>query len=213
MQSSRSTPPPDPAAATPAHPRAAAGAGGKAPGRRSPEHVSGVPASRARVGASSGSGGSGNRSGKASGVSSITRAGSSIQVPARRSITVAVGQFHHGKNRTVQDNTKTIINFIEKAAKSGAQVVTFHETATTGYSASAIRDNGHAMLIECERAIAAACRSHSVACVLGTAHFSERHGTIHNTALVIDDKGRFICRQSKLQLVPTDHWAVPGDDL
>jgi predicted amidohydrolase len=134
-------------------------------------------------------------------------------VPARRSITVAVGQFHHGKNRTVQENTATIIAFIKKASKAGAQVVTFHETATTGYSASAIRDNGHDALLECERAIAAACRTHAIACVVGTAHFSERHGTIHNTALVIDDKGRSICRQSKLQLVPTDHWAVPGDDL
>jgi len=134
-----------------------------------------------------------------------------IQVPARRSLTVAVGQFV--SRPTSKENTAVIISFIERAAKAGAQVVSFHETATTGYSAEAIHSNSHEALCECERAIGSACRKFSIACVVGTAHFSEREGNIKNTALVVDERGRCVCRQSKIQLVADDHWAVPGSEM
>ena len=91
--------------------------------------------------------------------------------------------------------------------------MSFHETATTGYSAKAIHENGHEALRKCERAICSACRKHSIACVVGTAHFSERDGNIKNTALVVDERGRCVCRQSKIQLVSDDHWAVPGTEM
>jgi omega-amidase len=134
-----------------------------------------------------------------------------IAIPARRSLTVAVGQFQ--SRPTVKENTAVIVSFIERAAKAGAQVVSFHETATTGYSADAIHTNGHKALTDSERAICSACRKHGIACVVGTAHFSERHGNIKNTALVIDERGRCVCRQSKMQLVADDHWAVPGTQM
>ena len=35
----------------------------------------------------------------------------------------------------------------------------------------------------------------------------------HNTILVVDEKGRCVCRQSKRQLVPTDDWATPGYEI
>lgn len=66
---------------------------------------------------------------------------------------------------------------------------------------------------ECERAICSACRKHVIACIVGTAHFSERSGETKNTALVVDERGRCVCRQSKIQLVQDDHWAVPGRTL
>ena len=189
---------------TQANQRSVAGASGAKPGSRSSKSNAASNSVTSQYVHLNGANGSSN---------SMSRSDSSMQVPARRSITVAIGQFHHGDIKSVQDNTRTIISFIERASKAGAQVVCFHETATTGYSAKCIREYGHSAMMECERAVAAACRTNSIACVLGTAHFSERHGTIHNTALVIDEKGRRVCRQSKLQLVPTDHWAVPGDEL
>jgi omega-amidase len=135
-----------------------------------------------------------------------------IAIPARRSLTVAVGQFV--SRSTVAENTAVIISFIERASKAGAQVVSFHETATTGYSAETITmKDSHARLQECERAICSACRKNSIACVVGTAHFSERHGNINNTALVVDDRGRCVCRQSKIHLVSDDHWCVPGNQM
>ena len=140
--------------------------------------------------------------------SSSTRDLLNIQIPARRSLTVAVGQFV--SRPTVKENTAVIISFIERAAKAGAQVISFHETATTGYSAQTIHESGHEALRASERAICSACRKHAVACVVGTAHFSERHGNINNTALVVDERGRCVCRQSKIQLVADDDWAVAG---
>ena len=135
-----------------------------------------------------------------------------FELPARRSLTVATAQFL--SRPTIKENTEVIISFIERAAKAGAQVVSFHETATTGYSAKIITARGtHEALRECERAICSACRKHVIACIVGTAHFSERSGETKNTALVVDERGRCVCRQSKIQLVQDDHWAVPGRTL
>ena len=97
----------------------------------SPSVATAISGGSSATGSSSSSGSGGVLSGGASSASSsISRSESSIQVPARRSITVAVGQFHHGENRTVQENTATIIAFIEKAAKAGAAVTLLtHEQA------------------------------------------------------------------------------------
>ena len=125
-------------------------------------------------------------------------------------LAVAVAQF---KDRgSVSKNTTIIIEQIQKASQSNAQVVVFHETATTGYFDSLILKAGRE-LRESERLICAACKANNIACIVGTPHFSERHGIFHNTILVVDEKGRCVCRQSKRQLVPTDDWATPGYEI
>ena len=128
--------------------------------------------------------------------------------PAR--LTVAAAQFLD--RGSISKNTEEIIKCIKNAATKGAQVVHFHETATTGYFPAVILKSGRE-LRECESKICAACKANSIACIVGTPHFSERHGTFYNTVLVVDEKGRRVCRQTKRQLVPTDDWASPGQDM
>jgi predicted amidohydrolase len=129
--------------------------------------------------------------------------------PAAR-LTVAVAQFID--RGSIAKNSVEIIQKIGHAAEGGAQVVVFHETATTGYFPHIILNSGRE-LRDCETHICNACRTHRIGCIVGTPHFSERHGTFRNTVLVVDDKGRRVCRQSKRQLVPTDDWAAPGNDM
>ena len=66
-------------------------------------------------------------------------------------------------------------------------------------------------LVEAEAEIANACAVAGVATVVGTPHYT--NGRCFNSATVIDSSGRVVGRQHKLQLVPTDDWAVAGEDM
>ena len=64
-----------------------------------------------------------------------------------------------------------------------------------------------------EAEIANACAVAGVATVIGTPHYSTSDGRCFNSATVIDRTGRVVGRQHKLQLVPTDDWAVAGEEM
>ncbi|MCK4856099.1 MAG: carbon-nitrogen hydrolase family protein, partial [Bacteroidales bacterium] len=66
--------------------------------------------------------------------------------------------------------------------------------------------------LDAEMEIAAVCAEYSIYAVVGTPYFED--GVRYNMALVIDDKGKTIYRQAKIQLVKGDEeWAEPGNSL
>ena len=107
-------------------------------------------------------------------------------------------------------NTSRIIASIREAGDAGIDLLAFAETATTGYFPETIAATRPDALREAEGQIAEACGAAGVAAVVGTPFFSA--GRCFNSATVIDRHGSIVGRQHKLQLVPTDDWAVAGED-
>jgi len=107
-------------------------------------------------------------------------------------------------------NTSRIIASIREAGDAGIDLLAFAETATTGYFPETIAAVRPEALHEAEGQIAEACGAAGVAAVVGTPFFSA--GRCFNSATVIDRHGSIVGRQHKLQLVPTDDWAVAGED-
>ena len=107
-------------------------------------------------------------------------------------------------------NTSRIIASIREAGDAGIDLLAFAETATTGYFPETIATTRPEALHEAEGQIAEACGAAGVAAVVGTPFFSA--GRCFNSATVIDRRGSIVGRQHKLQLVPTDDWAVAGED-
>jgi len=87
---------------------------------------------------------------------------------------------------------------VAEAARKDAQCIVFPETALTGYGPAAVARASAADIAAAEADMRAACRQHGIASIFGT----PRDG--FNSALVVSASGAEICRQHKMQLVPTD---------
>jgi predicted amidohydrolase len=111
---------------------------------------------------------------------------------------------------------------IGEASGRGADVVCFPETALTGYFPEIIASASQDELDAGRSIIAAACKCHAISAIVGAPVFTKSTGahkvgegnhSVTNSALVFGPDGMLIGEQAKLQLVPTDYWAVPGEKL
>lgn len=107
-------------------------------------------------------------------------------------------------------NVAKIKGFLADCAARKVQVAAFPECAVSSYEAAAILALTPADIAMAEKEIAAACREHAIAAVVGIPEL--RDGRWFNTALVINARGEIIMRHDKVQLVGQDRaWkCVPG---
>jgi len=115
------------------------------------------------------------------------------------------------------ENAGTILSWLDKAGRAGAQIVCFPETQTVGYRvdiATPERPVPVEPLDELHRAVARRCGERGVACVLGTETplESDPHGgKPYNSALVISERGEILGVHHKTKLTPLDAVAYsPG---
>ena len=99
---------------------------------------------------------------------------------------------------TVSATVARISDLLGEAARNDAQVALFPEAALTGYGPEAVERTSAEDVIAAEKDVRAACRRYSIGAIVGT----PRDG--FNSALVIGADGSELCRQHKMQLVPTD---------
>ena len=126
------------------------------------------------------------------------------------SVRVAVAQLRPG--RSVAELTERICGHIAEAGRVRAKLAIFPECATTGYTDNVPSLTTPSELRDAERAIAGACADAQTAAVVGTAWCCD-DGSWRNSATVIERNGSILGRQHKMQLVPTDKWATPGEAL
>jgi predicted amidohydrolase/dienelactone hydrolase len=113
-------------------------------------------------------------------------------------------------SRDLSVNIAAIGDHLRRCAADGARVVVFPECALTGYFDD---DYFHQMkaadLAAAERQVCDACREANVYAILGA---PVRDGDkLHNSALVINPRGRIIERYHKVQLA--ERWPDGGDHL
>ena len=112
----------------------------------------------------------------------------------------------------MKDNVNHICEFLKYCANHGARVALFPECATSGYFTDDILNYTEKDFLDAEQEIAAVCAEYKIYAVVGTPYFED--GVRYNMALVINDQGKTIYRQAKIQLVGGDEgWALPGNSL
>src|SRR6185312_12855166 len=92
----------------------------------------------------------------------------------------------------LQANVTKIKGFLADCAARQVQIVAFPECAVSSYEAPAILALTPADIARAEQEIAAACREHHIAAIVGTPE--KREGRLFNTALVINAQGEIIAR-------------------
>jgi predicted amidohydrolase len=108
------------------------------------------------------------------------------------------------------ENERTILRFLEQAARSGARIVCFPETQTVGYrvdisTPETVVDTEQ--LEELHQRIAERCGRLALGCILGTETPVEPDpagGRPYNSALVIAPSGAILGRHHKTRLTPLD---------
>jgi predicted amidohydrolase len=115
--------------------------------------------------------------------------------------------------RSVADlraNVASIKRVLADCAARQVQIAAFPECAVSSYDAAAVLALTPADIAAAEKEIAAACREHRVAAVVGVPEL--RDGRWFNCALMIDAQGQIMGRHDKVQLVGQDRaWqCVPG---
>lgn len=125
-------------------------------------------------------------------------------------LTVAAVQLRSKHN--MKDNVHHLCEYLKYCANQGVRVALFPECATSGYFTEDILNYSAGDFLDAEREMAAVCAEYKIFTVVGTPYFLD--GVRYNMALVIDDQGRTIYRQAKIQLVGGDEkWAAPGNSL
>jgi len=125
-------------------------------------------------------------------------------------IKVATVQFR--SNHNLQENVNRICDYIKHCANQGARVAVFPECATSGYFTDDILSYSEKDFLDAEKDMAAVCAANNIYAVVGSPYFVD--GVRYNMALVIDNQGKTIYRQAKIQLVGGDTgWSAPGNSL
>ena len=113
-----------------------------------------------------------------------------------RNLKIALAQ-----SRQVDDfeaNAKTILRFLEEAAKANAQIVCFPETQTVGYRVDIATPKTPVPVDRLEKLhqqVAKRCGALGMACILGTEiplESNPHEGKPYNSALVISEKGQIL---------------------
>lgn len=104
--------------------------------------------------------------------------------------------------RDIRANTARIKQRLAECAAQEVQVAAFPECAVSGYFEDYIPTLSDAALATAAREIAAACRQHGIAAIVGTPE--RRGGKLYNTALIISAGGDIIGRYDKAQPITMD---------
>jgi predicted amidohydrolase len=115
----------------------------------------------------------------------------------------------------LEENARTIFEFLDRAAAAGAQIVCFPETQTVGYRVDIATPEmpvDPQCLDELHQRIARRCAELSLACILGTeTPRGADGGKPYNSALVISPAGEILGVHHKTKLTPLDAIAYsPG---
>lgn len=111
----------------------------------------------------------------------------------------------------LEASVEKIVEWLERAAADGVDVVAFPEAALCGYAAEAgyWERADPAAFAAAERRVMAAAGRLEVAVVLGTAHWDG--GRVYNSLLLIDRDGTAVGRYAKTHLA--EEWPAPGRAL
>ena len=115
------------------------------------------------------------------------------------------------------ENARTILNFLDRAAREKAQIVCFPETQTVGYRVDIARPDDPVQperLNHLHQHVARRCAQLGLACVLGTETPLESdptRGKPYNSAMVFSHEGEILGVHHKNRLTPLDAVAyTPG---
>jgi predicted amidohydrolase len=112
----------------------------------------------------------------------------------------------------LEENVDKICEYLKSCANQGVRVAVFPECVTSGYFTNDILTYPEQDFLDAEKRIAAACADYKIYTVVGTPYYQD--GVRYNMALVINDLGKTIYRQAKIQLVGGDKgWAAAGNRL
>jgi predicted amidohydrolase len=131
--------------------------------------------------------------------------------PGPKTLRVAAVQMRSEQN--LPANIAKITQQLAALATRGVQVAAFPECAASGYSREGVNACSAADLAAAEKEIAAACREHAIAAIVG---IPQRHdGHLFNSLIAIDAQGATLARYDKAY--PTDEekrWScVAGSSL
>jgi predicted amidohydrolase len=111
----------------------------------------------------------------------------------------------------IRANVARIKERLAECAAQQVQVAAFPECAVSGYLEDYIPTLSEAELGAAAREIAAACREHKIAAIVGTPE--RREGKLFNTALIISAGGEIIGRYDKAQPITVDRkWGCQYGD-
>lgn len=111
--------------------------------------------------------------------------------------------------RDLDKNVAIIQAQLRRCASEGVRVAVFPECALTGYFDDVVTKATSDALANAENQIAATCKEHKIAAVIGTPF---REGEkLFNSAVVIDSSGHVVERYHKIKLA--ESWPSPGDHL
>jgi predicted amidohydrolase len=108
------------------------------------------------------------------------------------------------------DNTRRIVESIEKLAGEGVHVAVFPECAVTGYHTGPAIEATSEQLESAAAEIGRACARRRIAAVVGSVYKTASRA--YNVALVFNEKGEIVERYGKLQLAG-EKWATPGNHM
>ncbi|MSU47919.1 MAG: carbon-nitrogen hydrolase family protein [Opitutus sp.] len=125
-------------------------------------------------------------------------------------VTLRVAAVQMRSQSELRANVAMIKKHLADLAARQVQIVAFPECAVSSYAAPVILGLAAADLAAAEVEIAAACREHAIAAIVGIPE--RRAGKLYNCALIINPRGEIVARYDKAQLVGQDlAWqCVPG---
>lgn len=127
--------------------------------------------------------------------------------------TLRIGLAQCRQTGDFERNAHTIFRFLDEAGQAGVQILCFPETQTVGYRVDVATPEtvvNPDRLASLHTEVARRCRELNMACILGT-ETPVPGGRPYNSALVIDEAGRFVCVHHKTRLTPLDAVAYsPG---
>lgn len=120
--------------------------------------------------------------------------------------TIRLGLAQCRQTASLDDNERTIFEFLERAAGAGVELLCFPETQTVGYRvdiASPTTAVSAGRLQDLHGRVSERCKELGIACVLGT-ETPSRHGKPYNSALVVSSDGKTLGLHHKTKLTPLD---------
>ena len=143
---------------------------------------------------------------------------SSRRLPNDRRIVVAGAQFAVMPN-DIPTNLYRSIYFLRRAAEdTGAKLLVFPESITTGFNPAMPAREFYDMLPDTEDMLSPVqqiCKELKIHCVLPTYERGSKPGVVYNSAFLIDSRGRLLGGYRKTHLFPTERienkgWTTPG---
>ena len=130
-----------------------------------------------------------------------------------------IATVQHPVNDDIKANLKVILKFIQKAKKSGAELVHFPECNLSGYAGIdflSFKNQDSKILEEALAKISIECKRLSIYALIGSHHFTSGYKKPFNSLYIINNNGKIIARYDKRHLTQspeTDHiYFEPGKE-